>query len=1062
MRTRKFINKGALLALVFLFMVSGKVFAAGKGDALSANIPQIYGKAKDTFKGSSDKTVIHIQDAHGNVESQENIQAIIKSLEDQGKKVDAIMDEGGWLEYETKEIFKDFSAEDKTLLGDWLTKYGLIHGADRAVIFDNPDMPIYGAEDYALYRENGKVMKEACSNKKDSMAITEKIKGVMEAIKLKLFDEASRNFLQAVDDFNADRITLTAFSKTLQTEADKAGVKWANYNNFNKVAESITLEDSIDFAKIDRERLDLTDEIQAKADKKVADEIVTESLNYRLGKLSASDYYNALLKKAETAKADMTKYGNVQKYAQLVNLYAGINDDALFAELKNLEKEIKSKLFKSDAQINFDKYSTNLDILNKMIGLQMTVTDLAYYKDNKAEVSAAKMIAFLKDQAKTLNLAVDLQDSLAQVDKKLSANEKFYELALKRDEIMIEKTLAMMDEKGFKTVVLVAGGFHTEGITKALKAKAISHMIVTPRITNPDAPNYWLQNSTGEETEATKLLKANGLDYATLYTRATPPLSTPTPPGTEPVTPPRKSETLKLTADILRRAETETVAAVGQADMDNVKAAVKASDASQVPEYQAGLAAIQAGVSPEFAAVPMRLEVTDGLGNDPAYDALYYNINNTVNPSIRRWEVIDGKLTLVLTMTRAQVLLAGQMAALGVPVTANIGSTLGLSETSEAIAELRLLTGQVDAVGRLLAGQATEADVAAIQAGLAALTPKAVSDSNIEALKSLPNVHHVLLEAMELLNGIRQKAEFKGTPAFDSLAQMVLQAVMGNEVLQALPADRTLKAETARAGQEALFTAFRNAALLALIRGGNNYVESVFTQTQKAIVQNILDAFNSDVTVIREDASDYKLLTDEAEVERYVSATPGAPFGISKELLAKKSIVRAVNDTALAEQALKRYFNVVKVDNIDSIDDGLEAAMAANATNTVILISNKVIEAAKDILAKKGPVKVFLTSGSQAQKILMAKDKGKTNVADRTYFSIDHWTMDTALIGFAQKAIVGNAEAAQFIADTNLFETQDVTTILAGLQEGNLPKVAPQLQALFDAMSVAAVFGVAA
>lgn len=493
-----------VFAAAFALLLPMQSHAAEKA-LLKSNIPQIYGKSKDAFQGSSDLTIIHIQDAHGNVEAQENVHNIIKSLAEQGK-IDAVSDEGGWTEY-NRSSYQDarFTDEDREALCDFFVKWGLMHGATRYKVMDNPDVPVIGNEKKALYDQNMEAFRTAHQNKEESQAMAEKIKGAMEALKLKLFDEETRGFLKTLEDFENDRITLTNYARVLQEQADKAGVKWQTYHNFGKVIESIRLEDTIDFARIDRERLDLIDALEAKVEKAVSDEIVTQSLNYRLGRLSAAEYYDFLLSKAADAKIDMNEYKNVEQYAALVKLYAAIDDDALFAEAERLENAVKQSIFQTDVQVNFDRHFKNLEVLTKMIGLEMTRADLAYYNENKP--SAKEAVAFLKAQAAAQNLGLEVTDTLGKIDDNLASNEKFYQLAVKRDEVMVEKTLAMMDERGFKTVVLVAGGFHTEGIMKALKAKTVSHMIITPRITNPDAPNYWLQNMLGEKTEGMKVLE---------------------------------------------------------------------------------------------------------------------------------------------------------------------------------------------------------------------------------------------------------------------------------------------------------------------------------------------------------------------------------------------------------------------------------------------------------------------------------------------------------------------------------------------------------------------------
>ena len=613
-----------LVAAAFTLGVCFLGYAEGK-DLVKANIPQIYGKAKDAFTGNSGKTIIHIQDAHGNAESQENIQAIVKSLAEQGK-IDAIADEGGWNTYNMNS-YQKLNEEQKATVVDWETKYGLVHGASRYMVLEDNKAVVFGSETKELYNEGKKTLKDSFASAKENAAAATTIKASMEALKLKLFDEETRNLLQAMDDFQNDKITLTSFSKVLKSASEKAAVDWKTYANFSKVIESVTLEDAIDFAKIDRERLDMVDALEGAVEKKSADEIVNNSLNYRLGRMSAADYYAFLLSKAGEAKIDMAKYDNVAKYAQLVKVYAEINDDALFAETSRLEAEIKAKMFKNESQVNFDKHLKGLDVLNRMINLQMTRADLAYFNENKPK--AAELIAFLKEQSKSLNLGIQVDEALSKIDESLSSNVKFYEIALKRDEAMIENTLAMMDERGFKTVVLVAGGFHTEGIMKSLKAKNISHNVVTPRITNPDAPNYWKQLMTGEETEATQVLKKHGMDY----------FSTTTMNNTD-----KNNGTSTMIYDEAFVADIQAgkdVTAATVLDVDGYLKDKVISDLAKVDGFPGALKALNDAIAAKGFKETVEFKVIGETNN------LTFNLNNRNQAALRQSK--DGKHTIYLT-----------------------------------------------------------------------------------------------------------------------------------------------------------------------------------------------------------------------------------------------------------------------------------------------------------------------------------------------------------------------------------------------------------------------------
>lgn len=373
------------------------------------------------------------------------------------------------------------------------------------MILDNPKIAKQGVEDQEVHDAGLNLFNDAFNARKDSLGKIEQIQGALNALELKMFDDESRKLVETFDDFAKDRITLTSYAAILKNSAEKAGVNWQSFPNFAKVSQSIALEDTIDFTKLDRERLDMVDALEGKLEKKDADALISESLNYRLGRTSGAAYYNYLFDAAAKVNLDVSGFENVKNYSALVNLYAAIDDDALFSETEKLEIAIKKGLFNED-QLAFDSHKHAIEMIRAMVKTEVTSDEFNEFKTRQAEFNAVKTVDYVNSTSKNLGLSISLDRSLGSLDDALNTSVKFYENALMRDQIFVKNTLAMMDAKGWDTVVLVAGGFHSEGIVKALQAKAVSHMIVTPRITNPDAKNYWLEKMTGQPTEASKMI----------------------------------------------------------------------------------------------------------------------------------------------------------------------------------------------------------------------------------------------------------------------------------------------------------------------------------------------------------------------------------------------------------------------------------------------------------------------------------------------------------------------------------------------------------------------------
>ncbi|GAG50829.1 unnamed protein product, partial [marine sediment metagenome] len=69
------------------------------------------------------------------------------------------------------------------------------------------------------------------------------------------------------------------------------------------------------------------------------------------------------------------------------------------------------------------------------------------------------------------------------IDELLPSLKKFYQVAEKREDALLENTLKKMNEKKLKICVLISGGFHTEGLIERFKDRNISYFVVAPRIT---------------------------------------------------------------------------------------------------------------------------------------------------------------------------------------------------------------------------------------------------------------------------------------------------------------------------------------------------------------------------------------------------------------------------------------------------------------------------------------------------------------------------------------------------------------------------------------------------
>ena len=119
-------------------------------DVDTFGIPAHLGEIKNSFKGSSDKFVIHLQDAHCNMYAQRKMAGIIDYLNKE-YGVQMINLEGGSGDYDLS-IFTSISGDTiRSEVAEHFAETGEINGAELYSI-NNPDkVVLWGVEDTDLY-----------------------------------------------------------------------------------------------------------------------------------------------------------------------------------------------------------------------------------------------------------------------------------------------------------------------------------------------------------------------------------------------------------------------------------------------------------------------------------------------------------------------------------------------------------------------------------------------------------------------------------------------------------------------------------------------------------------------------------------------------------------------------------------------------------------------------------------------------------------------------------------------------------------------------------------------
>lgn len=468
-------------------------------------IPRDFGLVKSKHAGPERRLIVHIQDAHCNFEAQSNIVKILENLI-RNYSLNFVSVEGAEGFVDTS-WFKSFPDEDvRKEVATYFMKKGEITGPEFLSITTDYPFKLFGAETKEYYIENLNAFTSSYPFKEETEKYYTQIKTILNRLKDHVYTDELKEFDLKKDDYETKKMSFNDYIRYLQALSEKHKVNIRQYDNFFKLISTLVYEKKIDFTIVDKERNTLIDELTKKLPKDAVQELVMKSLTFKVGKISAAEYYQYLRQISQSAGIDLPKtHPNVSNYIIYTTVYSRIENEQLFHEMKIVEDAIKDKMFESDEQKALDEMYHHVNTILGLINIKLLNGDFEYYLAHKNEFEPQVFAGFIKKEGEKYGFAYVVDSPSEAVSTSVPKLEDFYKIAIKRDRAIVDNTLDAMKKNGIQLAVLVAGGFHTEGMSKLFEKEGVSYLVVSPNITK-DVPTPYIQVLTNQKTPFEELL----------------------------------------------------------------------------------------------------------------------------------------------------------------------------------------------------------------------------------------------------------------------------------------------------------------------------------------------------------------------------------------------------------------------------------------------------------------------------------------------------------------------------------------------------------------------------
>ncbi len=400
-------------------------------DPQKIEIPEQYGTIIETHRGTNNKLIIHIQDAHCNYEGQINEANILESLIND-YDLNLILKESKLTDRDFKYLRPRLPVEERKEVAEELLRDGYITGVNYLDLGSDYPITIQGLEDKELYDNNISALWEIDRFKDLAGEYVIRLAAVADAIKPKIYNNDLLGLDNKKKAYDNEEIDLLEYYEYLYKKAGEQDVPLYTFPNFQNLIKASELEKKIDLVKI------------------------------RDG--SASDEEMGL-------------------YDEYLEATKDLNINSLFKEEPLLEEVLQDMLATTHDQKRLIRVSKALSIMKNLLRIKVVPEEYNYFVDNSEDFDPAFWTGFLKEKSQELGLYLDIPANSYIVSENLPKIKKFYKLASDREKVFLKRTKEHMNKERADLAALVAGGFHTPTLTRLLADAGYSYIVVSPKVT---------------------------------------------------------------------------------------------------------------------------------------------------------------------------------------------------------------------------------------------------------------------------------------------------------------------------------------------------------------------------------------------------------------------------------------------------------------------------------------------------------------------------------------------------------------------------------------------------
>ncbi|MBK8575405.1 MAG: hypothetical protein IPN90_06935 [Elusimicrobia bacterium] len=460
--------------------------------------------------------VIHFQDLHGNLDAQRNMADMILALgKDHGVRLVGLEGATGAFSIDEFKRYPDQSIVKR--VAAHFMKKDLIGGPEYAGLVSPHPITVWGIEDPALYQANVAAVKQSLRSRDRGETVLFALRETLTDLKSKFYSKE----LQAYD------VNKTLYEQN-QQELDHylasliqfAGIKTervaGQYPNVARLLSALRQEKALHFPTVERERATVIRVLGDTLSPADLQDLLRQSVDLRAGKRSHSSYQTYFQDLCRRYAISLERYPSLIAYMNYLAACEAVERETLLSEMDNLEIVSQDALVQTSGQKDLVALSRDASLVTKLLSNEMTPTQWATYSDRRPEI--LNMTSRLRKLGGPLSPALPESDQWAALTAPF---EDFCGRAVDRNSALSHRLLTKMNDEHQSVAVLVAGGFHTDGLTDTMTREGATVAVFTPKVGAIDTSHRYIDAFAQDPLPLEKIFSGEPISLRTACALAT-------------------------------------------------------------------------------------------------------------------------------------------------------------------------------------------------------------------------------------------------------------------------------------------------------------------------------------------------------------------------------------------------------------------------------------------------------------------------------------------------------------------------------------------------------------